>query len=121
MPGFLATAGVRRVVRSRLFWGVCVWARVGVAVLVLLALLRWTHATLIGVAAVVGVVVIVNASRSNSVWWHRSDHIVVGSVVVTTAVVAIAVGDVTVAPWVILGCLLADVVLGMRSALYYLE
>jgi hypothetical protein len=113
MPGVLETAGVDTQVRQLLFWGVCIWVRLGVAVLTLLALLTWPVPALIGTATVTGVVVITNISRTNSVWWHRSDHIIAGSVVVVTAIAAIAVGDTTISPWIILGVFIADVFLGM--------
>jgi hypothetical protein len=115
MPGVIESGGATPVARGVLFYGVCIWVRVAVAVAVLLAATAWYVETMAVVVAVGSLYVGATTARAcaaNRVWWSRTAHIYIGLCAVLAAVIALILpsNDMT---FVVSGIVLLDVVAGV--------
>jgi hypothetical protein len=117
MPGRIESMGATPATRCGLFFGICIWVRIAVAVGVLAASIKYYNETLIAILLVCGAVVITNITyRPSEVWWSRNTHVAVGISIMISAIVGLATKS-YVAPFVVFGLLLLDVFSGIARSL----
>ena len=93
--GLFARRGFLPQARRQLFYGVCIWVRLALAVGVGFAARRWPVAVSSAVLAVALVAVasnIVSAVRqgTDAVWWNRPSHAVLAGAIAAAAVLVLA-------------------------------
>jgi hypothetical protein len=117
MPGRIAAAGATPTQRAALFYGVCIWVRVGLAVGVYFAAEWELEGTMIAVIVASSAVTVVElalaAFSTNVVWWSHAAHAAIWFLVALSAVASLFTAAV---PAVVL-FLLADVGWGVAHSL----
>jgi hypothetical protein len=93
MPGRIETAGATPTQRAALFYGVCIWLRVGIAVGVYYAAAAELEGTMVAVIIASACVTVVElalaALSTNVVWWSHAAHAGVWFLVAVSAVVSL--------------------------------
>jgi hypothetical protein len=93
MPGRIEKMGASPNVRAALFYGVCIWVRVGITVGVMYIARAYFVPTMI---AVLVAAILYSATEfgltltNNPVWWSRAAHGLIGAIIAITAIIALA-------------------------------
>jgi uncharacterized membrane protein YgdD (TMEM256/DUF423 family) len=95
LGGFFEQHGATPGQRRALFYGVCIWVRLLIAVAAYYALKWWPVPAASVILALAVAVVAVNATAAarhdhNDVWWSRGAHAVIAAMVAVMAVAALA-------------------------------
>jgi len=114
--GMFKNAGVSVRRRAALFYGVCIWVRVGVAFAFMFAADAWYTGTLAIVLAASVVFTIAELMQESRVWWNRTVHSLMGFAVMISAIVGL-VKKTDGVVYAISVILLADVAWGVFHSL----
>lgn len=109
-------AGASLCARCALFYGVCIWVRVGVAFGFMFAARAWYTETLAVVVAVAFLFMTSELSQRSEVWWNRKVHAFIGATVLTLAIAGL-VKETDAVVYIISVMLVADVVWGVLHSL----
>ena len=82
-------AGVSVRGRAALFYGVCIWVRVGVAFAFMFAADAWYTGTMAIVLAASVVFTMAELVKESRVWWNRTVHALMGNAVMISTVVGL--------------------------------
>jgi hypothetical protein len=114
--GVFKNAGVSLRMRAALFYGVCIWARVGVAFAFMFAANAWYTGTLAIVLAAAVIFTTAELSQQSHVWWNRKVHALMGFAVIISAIVGL-VKETDAVIYAISVIMLADVTWGVLHSL----
>jgi len=116
MPGVIERAGATPPARAALFYGVCVYVRIGIAFAVMFAARADYTATIAVILAGAIVATITECFYREKVWWNRPVHAAMALGVATSAAVGLA-NKSNGAVYAISVILLADLAWGVTHSL----
>lgn len=117
MPGVFESMGATKGQRAALFYGLCIWVRLGLAYVVYDAALSSPSVTSLVVAGAAAMAAVYNGYNAwystNDVWWCRGCHAIIAAVLSVVAMLSY-VG--LVSPMLMPLIMVGDVVMGLMHS-----